>query len=116
MTRKGVDTLNMKTEERNQKLSSISHNWMSEAKCREEHKTTSHFFEDFERASGNVKAQMVRFCESCPVINDCFSHAEAVGETGLWGGVYFLNGRPKNPLKARYLEPQRDEAATKKAG
>lgn len=95
-------------------LETQDNSWVLEAKCRKEKKATPFFFEDFERSSPAVKHKMVYFCETCPVAQECYDHAAAVGETGLWGGTYFLSGKPKNPLKARYLELSRDMAAAKK--
>lgn len=93
-------------------LAASNSNWMAKAKCRNEQKATSHFFEEFERAGAFVKRELVTFCNNCEVIDECYDHAKAVGETGLWGGTYFTSGRPKNPMKARYLETQRDIAST----
>ena len=95
-------------------LNESSSDWMKDAKCRSEQKATSHFFEEFERAGHFVKKELVTFCNSCEVITNCYDHAKAVGETGLWGGTYFTSGKPKNPMKARYLETQRDIASTVK--
>lgn len=95
-------------------LATVDTSWVAEAKCKKEKKSTPFFFEDFERSTPAVKNKMVYFCESCSVIQDCYNHAVKVGETGLWGGTYFLSGKPKNPLKARYLELQRDKASAKK--
>jgi hypothetical protein len=95
-------------------LATVDDAWMLNAKCRKEKKSTPFFFEDFERSTPAVKNKMVYFCASCAVVEDCYQHAVTVGETGLWGGTYFLAGKPKNPLKARYLEIQRDRASAKK--
>lgn len=95
-------------------LEEIDTSWMKDAKCRFEKKQVKFFFEDFEKSNSSTKNKMVRFCTSCEVQEACYQHAINVGETGLWGGSYFVNGKPKNPLRARYLENDRDIAASKK--
>jgi MinD superfamily P-loop ATPase len=87
--------------------------WMSQAKCRQQSKSTSLFFEYFERATPAARREIAKFCESCEVCSDCYEHAINASETGLWGGVYFLVGKPKNSTAVRYLEDSRDMAATK---
>jgi len=104
----------VKNDARMQVLTELNTAWMSEARCRHEAKNTAAFFEEFERGTGNFKNSMVYFCRSCPVLEDCHSYAVSAGETGLWGGAYFTNGRPRNPMRARYLENDRDAAASKK--
>ena len=96
-------------------LTELDTTWMTSAKCRGEDKQTADFFEAFERGTGTFKNKMIFFCRSCPVITDCYQYAIDAGETGLWGGAYFANGRPRNPMRARYLENDRDRAASHKA-
>jgi hypothetical protein len=88
--------------------------WMNDAKCRTEKKNVQFFFEHFEKSSKSDKNRMVSFCSPCAVRQACYDHAISVGETGLWGGVYFASGKPQNPLRARYLEDSRDIAASQK--
>jgi hypothetical protein len=104
----------MKNDMKMKVLAGLSTDWMVDAKCRNEDKNTAAFFEEFERGSGTFKNKMVFFCRSCPVITDCYQYAIDADETGLWGGAYFTSGRPRNPLRARYLESDRDRAASQK--
>ena len=86
--------------------------WIAQAKCKNENRSTKKFFEEFEKASAPIKSQMVEFCNNCEVVNECFEYAQDNNETGLWGGTYFQAGRPKNPMRARYLELDRDSRAS----
>lgn len=42
-----------------------------------------------------ITAMARTFCARCPVQLDCFAEAKRNGETGLWGGVMFVDGVPQ---------------------
>lgn len=85
-------------------IGDIDTRWMVDAKCRSEKVSNSYFFADFEKAGPAVKSAMVNICSGCPVIEKCRNYAIEAAETGLWAGVYFMAGKPKNPRRVRYLD------------
>ena len=85
-------------------IGDIDTRWMVDAKCRSEKVSNSYFFADFEKAGPAVKSAMVNICSGCPVIEKCRNYAIEAAETGLWAGVYFISGKPKNPRRVRYLD------------
>lgn len=89
-------------------IGDIDTRWMVDAKCRSEKVSNSYFFADFEKAGPAVKSAMVNICSGCPVIEKCRNYAIEAAETGLWAGVYFISGKPKNPRRVRYLDIHED--------
>lgn len=85
-------------------IGDIDTRWMVDAKCKSENISNSYFFAEFEKAGPAVKAAMVNICADCPVIEKCRNYAIEAAETGLWAGVYFMSGKPKNPRRVRYLD------------
>jgi len=50
------------------------------------------FFEDYE-SSPRVAQVTDEMCLSCPVRQQCLRAGVEGNETGVWGGVYLVNGR-----------------------
>lgn len=53
---------------------------------------TSWFFEDYENSSTHAK-QVDQVCLNCPVIMACSKAGRSNKEEGVWGGVYWANGK-----------------------
>lgn len=56
------------------------------------HKHTDPFFEGYEDDSV-MAGVMDGICSSCPVRRMCLKEGIENGETGLWGGVFLINGK-----------------------
>lgn len=56
------------------------------------HKHVDVFFEGYEDDPVLAKT-MDSICNSCPVQKLCLKEGIEKGETGLWGGVFLLNGK-----------------------
>lgn len=44
-------------------------------------------------------------CESCPLMHTCAQNARSNRETGVWGGIHFLDGQPAKPLPSAAPQP-----------
>lgn len=53
---------------------------------------TEEFFDKYER-SPRLAQQVDEMCLACPVMKQCTEFAQRRGETGVWGAVYYVNGR-----------------------
>ena len=63
------------------------------------------FYDEYE--NDPVVAQTIdTICETCPVREWCRREGEENKETGVWGGVYLINGKPdesRNQHKTDYV-------------
>ena len=64
--------------------------WSLEAKCL--NLDTDLFFDKYENDEGIRKA-VDSLCKMCPVQRECMANAVSRQEYGVWGGVYFENGK-----------------------
>ena len=63
--------------------------WQEKANCREE-ENSLFFLEPHTRGQNKRRQELAakKVCRSCPVINECLSHALSVPEYfGVWGGT-----------------------------
>lgn len=51
------------------------------------------FFESYEEDSV-IAEQVDQICDGCPVQRVCLASGTSRNETGVWGGVYLVDGRP----------------------
>jgi len=65
-------------------------NWKSKAACIG--MDTELFFDRYEE-DASVRPTVEKLCESCPVVKECFARAVTNKGVGVWGGVYFDNGK-----------------------
>jgi hypothetical protein len=66
------------------------YSWASQGKCHE--LDTNLFFEKYEE-DAEVAGTLDRLCMSCPVQAKCLATAVSNKEWGVWGGVYFEDGK-----------------------
>lgn len=75
--------------------------WQDLAQC--DGKDTELFFDKYE-SSPRVARAIDEMCLSCPVQKVCLQEGVENGDTGVWGGVYLVNGRmdeSKNSHKSK---------------
>jgi hypothetical protein len=65
---------------------------------------TEDFFDNYE-ASPQVAQAIDEVCLSCPVMYSCFKEGVEEKKTGVWGGVYLLNGK-KDRVKNSHKTPR----------
>lgn len=82
--------------------------WVQNSKCSQ--MDTGQFFDNFESAPVSDRRKIVGICEACPVRDECFQHARDNKEYGVWGGAWFYNGRPSNPLRKDMSSGRRKRA------
>lgn len=64
--------------------------WSLNAKCL--NLDTNLFFDKYEEDDGIRKA-IDSLCKECPVQKECVAAAVSRQEYGVWGGIYFENGK-----------------------
>lgn len=75
--------------------------WQDLAQCKG--KDTELFFDKYESSPRTARA-VDDMCFSCPVQKVCLQEGVDKGATGVWGGVYLINGRQdesKNSHKSK---------------
>lgn len=72
------------------------------------------FFDDYE-SSETVARSVDDACLSCPVMKQCLQYAVEHGETGCWGGVYLVGGKPDKNRNA-HKTPEVWEEIRKRIG
>ena len=77
-------------------------NWQDLALCSE---MDTNYFYDYYESSVQVAAMIDDACLSCPVMTQCLQFGVENGETGVWGGIYLVNGRPD---KSRNMHKTQD--------
>lgn len=60
--------------------------WMQEARCAYDSELPKNFFDE-KYLSTNHKNDVKLYCSSCPVFDDCLSHAITKDEIGIWAGT-----------------------------
>lgn len=79
--------------------------WKDYAACRQKEIPLSQFFEDFEAAHNDIprRRRLIAVCQTCPVVNQCAEFARKTKSTGVFGGAYYVSGKPRsinyNPKK-----------------
>lgn len=67
------------------------HEWRKDANCKG--LDTELFFDKYEEDL-NVRPAIDALCANCPVVRQCFAIAASQKNSyGVWGGVYFENGK-----------------------
>ncbi len=66
------------------------HNWKEKAACLD--MDTNTFFDEYEE-NPETRAFVDSICAECPVRRQCFASAVTTKGWGVWGGVYFENGK-----------------------
>jgi hypothetical protein len=56
-----------------------------------------------------------QMCLSCPVQPQCYEYGKTQGETGVYGGVYLVNGKPDR-IKNEHKTPATYAAVRAKVG
>lgn len=56
--------------------------------------TDINWFYDLYESDTELAKQVDQMCLSCPVISECYNFAQDNGEYGVWGGLYWNNGKP----------------------
>lgn len=64
--------------------------WQQLALCRG---TDIAWFYDLYESDVEIAKQVDQMCLSCPVIKECGAAGQD-GEAGVWGGLYWTNGKP----------------------
>ena len=64
--------------------------WTKKSKCM--NLDTNLFFEKYEDDLG-IRTAVDSLCKKCPVQRYCLANAVSRQEYGVWGGVYFENGK-----------------------
>lgn len=64
--------------------------WKKDAACL--NMDTELFFDKYEE-DVSIRPLVEKVCESCPVIKECFARAVTNKAVGVWGGIYFDNGK-----------------------
>lgn len=72
------------------------------------------FYDDYENDDILAKAA-TQTCYNCPVIRACAEQAIDGKEEGLWGGIYWSNGKP-DKVRNRDKTPEEWEWLEKKIG
>lgn len=65
------------------------HRWKKRAACKG--LDTNYFF-DYYEDNLDIRQEMDRLCQSCPVAKECFVSAKFFKESGLWGGIFLEEG------------------------
>jgi WhiB family transcriptional regulator, redox-sensing transcriptional regulator len=76
-------------------MSRPSLGWQDHAACRS---ADPDIFSPPEVTPPALEEARLRYCRQCPVEADCLRHAITRRESGIWGGEYFDNGRPREVL------------------
>lgn len=73
-------------------MSSSSHKWQGEAACRSTNLES--YFDDYENDTEpfDIRTQVDVTCIGCPVVRTCLVYGKYYRLTGVWGGVYLLDG------------------------
>jgi hypothetical protein len=66
------------------------HDWRKEAECFG--METNDFFDNYEE-DPTLRPMIDAICASCPVRKQCFASAVTNKGWGVWGGIYFENGK-----------------------
>jgi hypothetical protein len=66
------------------------HDWKDEAACLG--METNDFFDNYEEDL-TLRPMIDAICASCPVRKQCFAVGVTKKAYGIWGGVYFENGK-----------------------
>jgi hypothetical protein len=64
--------------------------WTKKARCLS--LDTNLFFDKYEESS-DIRKAIDSLCKKCPVQRQCLANAISRQEYGVWGGVYFENGK-----------------------
>lgn len=67
--------------------------WQGQANCKG--MSPRLFFEGFEEADIDGKAQILKICSGCPVTIECGEMARRTRVTAVHGGAYYYRGKPK---------------------
>lgn len=73
---------------------SYVHEWSAQANCFG--RDTKDFFDAYEASvdgDQHFAHEMDKLCTTCPCQQDCLAFAATHKEWGLWGGVYFEDGK-----------------------
>lgn len=65
-------------------------NWQDDALCQDFDNEL--FFDKYEE-DVELRKQVDEMCADCPVVKQCFATAVSTKAWGVWGGVYFENGK-----------------------
>lgn len=76
--------------------------WQQLALCRT--MNPDDFHENYENSRG-VARMIDQACLSCPVMAECIQQAVDNSEWGVWGGIFFVNGKP-DPVKNLHKTPE----------
>lgn len=66
------------------------HNWKNDSACRG--MDTNTFFDEYEE-NPETRSFVDSICAECPVRKQCFASAVTNKGWGVWGGIYFENGK-----------------------
>jgi hypothetical protein len=66
------------------------HDWKKDAECLG--METEDFFDNYE-LDPTLRPMIDAICASCPVRRECFAVAVTTKAIGVWGGIYFDNGK-----------------------
>ncbi len=66
------------------------HNWKEDAACLD--METNTFFDEYEE-DPESREFVDSLCAQCPVRKQCFASAVTTKAWGVWGGIYFENGK-----------------------
>jgi hypothetical protein len=66
------------------------HNWKNDSACHG--MDTNTFFDEYEE-NPETRSFVDSICAECPVRKQCFASAVTNKGWGVWGGIYFENGK-----------------------
>ena len=66
------------------------HNWKNDSACHG--MDTNTFFDEYEE-NPETRSFVDSICAQCPVRKQCFASAVTNKGWGVWGGIYFENGK-----------------------